>query len=448
MMKLIAFAGLLLVAAACVTSEATRESGPPDTVGAVPASDGATGFEPGDAAPAATVVLDPDDPEPVVITGFWSNGPVSFRRPLDLGQFYVYPDGRVIGLRPDSSDPTYAAYELEVSRVHVDRLIEQAAEVGLVGGGSQPTIPLPDGLGVEDGGDSFFVARLDGQLTGRVVEQLGADSRAEAALVPGRVGYVDLYDALTPFFEQLNGGRERLPLDRWAIVSAPAGFEGAERIDDAWSGPDLDEIDWHVINDFSLCAIVTDDDWPLTAADQSSPNIIDGRAVTRRPLLPHENSCGDVAELRRVLDLDGDPGSEPVGLEAHDTARWTGGVDGPVVYSRVAGVPGDRGEISVSGTLELVGECIVLDDSVGDAATARSLLVLPYRTEWLPTLSAVALDNGPEPVRRVGLGERLDLDGGFDALEDLGRSVTDPTALDRIRTCLADPTIDDVFVTQ
>ncbi len=71
-----------------------------------------------------------------------------------------------------------------------------------------------------------------------------------------------------------------------------------------WSGPDLDTIDWQRINNGADCAIVNVANWPLGRAERDDHMVVlDQRHITRRPLLPHESTCNDVAPWRTLLGL-------------------------------------------------------------------------------------------------------------------------------------------------
>jgi hypothetical protein len=99
----------------------------------------------------------------------------------------------------------------------------------------------------------------------------------------------------------------RLPLARWAIVardgSAQAPQQGQE-----WTGPTLASMTWTDISTAehlrTRCSIITRADWPIAPGEQTSLQlVVEGAVVTRRPLLPHEHTCADVASTRALLHL-------------------------------------------------------------------------------------------------------------------------------------------------
>ena len=93
------------------------------------------------------------------------------------------------------------------------------------------------------------------------------------------------------------------PFTRWAIVSAPGAGNSASA-EQEWTGPNLADLAWVDIGDNVKCAIVDLADWSLTLNERRVPSLtMDGRLITRRPLLPHEHGCDDIAASRRLLDL-------------------------------------------------------------------------------------------------------------------------------------------------
>ena len=394
--------------------------------------------------PADVLGIDPDDPRPFLTYGYRASTTL-FLPSLDLPELSIFPDGRVIGVSTSPNDGEYVAYDLRLDPAEFDRIVELTADLGLTGGGLQPLVPLPPGVGVEDGTTHLFVTRSDGRLTARDVETL--DSVPGDDEVPGRTAYLELYRALLPLIVEMQDTErarsQSVQLDRWAIVSAPVEFDDV-RDSGAWSGPDLDDVDWQPINGRSLCTIIVDDDWPL----ESSLIVIDHRVVTRRPLLPYEQTCDDVAELRAVLGLDvvGDA-SPPADVDVHDTPRWTGGVDGPVVFGRSHS---NAEEALASGTVRLTGDdCLVLESPSGpDGVVVRSMIVWRYGTTWHPETSTITVADPPNQDRTIAVGDPIELAGGAHSTADLAPFVTDSAAIAQIDECLTDPTIGDVFVNQ
>ncbi len=397
-----------------------------------------------ESSPAFSV--DPDDPRPAITYSYLSFQE-TFGRPVDLAQFYVYPDGGVIGVTsPEIADPFYSAYEL--SSAEFDQLLSFVADVDLTGGGLQPEVPLPDGVDVVDGGNGVFVSRINGQLTARIIEQPSEVAFSEDNTVPDRLEYLEFSRAFLPLSAQLRTAvdedRDSLPLDRWAIVSAPLGPRGDSDSDAIWTGPDLNLVDWHVINGASLCTIVVDASWPLDPPYAGNSMVIDQRTVTRRPLLPHESTCDDIAEKRSVLELDDPATPGPADTDAHQTDRWTGGLDGPVIFGRDSG---DAEMALAIGTIGLLEECMVIESATQDDVQ-RSLLVWAYGATWYPGSSSISVEVPQNPNRFIGIGDQVELGGGFHDPDSLSQFVTDTKALDHIEDCLADPSIDDIFVNQ
>ncbi len=395
------------------------------------------------------IVIDPDDPRPILTMGFWSKGPVQFFRPLDHAQFYVYPSGEVLAFRIDGSPgSTSWAYELELSEDALVDLMTIASDLRLTGGGLQPIVPLPTTYSVTDGGDFFFVSHSDGEFTARVVEQLSEVGRDGDSSVPGRIGYTELLQQFLPLFEQLNDAVDRgggtVPLDQWAIVSSPLKFEAERDSDAPWTGPDLDQLPWQPIGAESLCTIVEDDDWPLGEADRRHTLVIDGRFITRRPLLPHESTCDDVAELRIVLGLDESSTGDVADVDLHDTARWTGGLDGPVILGRSNN---DAEEALAQGNLLLENGCLLLESPGGGVgAASRAVIIWRSGTTWREADQTVFLDD-PERTR-VRVGDRVVLGGGGRSVDGLEFFVTDPEALARVTECLELNGLEEIWVNQ
>jgi hypothetical protein len=247
--------------------------------------------------------LDPTDPRPVLTLGFWAYGPVEYWRPQDLVDVYVYPDGRVIRVTLDGVGDTRALqfHVLSVDQPDLRALMSLADAAGLTGGGLQPMVPLPENVQVEDGGAAMFTARDGNVVTARAVDQLSTDG---AYAVGERIAFSNLLAALAPWCCLPRDDMAVEPFTRWVIVSSGGGSL-APYPEQEWTGPDLSTLAWVDLGSDVRCAVIDRADWPLTLNERRVPHLIfDGRLITRRPLLPHENGCADVAAVRRVLGLD------------------------------------------------------------------------------------------------------------------------------------------------
>jgi hypothetical protein len=145
-----------------------------------------------------------------------------------------------------------------------------------------------------------FSAKLDGVATARAVDQLISDPAWNRE--GDRAVYQELFDAIEHV--RTTGDRVVVPFERWAIVSVPVEDDEPDDPPSVWSGPDLDTLDWEPIDGDAKCAIVDIDDWPISRAEREDWSLVlDERQVTRRPLLPHESTCQDVADMRALLGL-------------------------------------------------------------------------------------------------------------------------------------------------
>jgi hypothetical protein len=248
--------------------------------------------------------IDPNDPDPIVTFGYRPYGETEYWPPHDLQQIYLYPNGSVVqvllGGDDSDGDRPLQLYRFDIDLDDLIKVVSRAEAAGLVGGGMQQLVPLPPGAQVVDGGQAVFTAKRDGLQTARIVDQLVSDPSFNRD--GERATYTQLYFAIMA----VGGGTDRdsQPFDRWVIVSAP--IDPAEPDDDAstWTGPDIDTINWHPIDNGAKCAIVENAEWPITRDEREDWKlVIDQQHITRRPLLPHESTCAEVADWRSLLDL-------------------------------------------------------------------------------------------------------------------------------------------------
>ncbi len=256
------------------------------------------------AASAGPVSLDSSDPRPLVTTSNWPYGEAEWWQPKDLHDVYVYPDGTVLRIRlgddPDAPSRVLLGEKFSVDEEAILGFLALVSEVELTGGAMLPFISLPDGVQVQDGGRTVFTARDGDEVTARVVDQLGAVSDADTT--PLRAPFQRLSLELRGL--EADGEAEIVEFDQWVVVSVPAPKGAVDDPADVWTGDPLDGLDWTAIGDDSRCAIVQRSSWPIGQAEQRDFQlVIDQRVITRRPLLPHEDSCVDVADWRRALEL-------------------------------------------------------------------------------------------------------------------------------------------------
>lgn len=259
--------------------------------------------EPSVQSTSANPRLDPTDPRPVLTLGFWAYGPVEYWRSQDLADIYLYPDGRVIRVTLDGVSDTRALqfHALTIDQTDLERLMSLADAAGLTGGGLQPMVSLPENVQVEDGGAAMFTSRDGNVVTARAVDQLSTDG---AFAVGVRIAFSNLLAALAPWCCQPRDDLTVEPFTRWAIVSS-GGASLVPYPEQEWTGPDSSTLAWVDVGRDVRCAVIDRADWPLTLSERRVPHLIfDGRLVTRRPLLPHELGCDDVAAFRRLLGLD------------------------------------------------------------------------------------------------------------------------------------------------
>jgi hypothetical protein len=252
---------------------------------------------------AVLPVIDAADGDPLVTFGIRPYGLTDYWRPLDLQQIYLYPDGRVIevvldGTYDDELRPLLLR-QFDVDDDEVVRVAALAQTAGLIGGGMQPLLPLPEGAQVEDGAQFMFSAKLDGLQTARAVDQLEVSPEWDEG---ARGDFAALMRAMRSLIDDTATGDPGIPVRRWVIASAP--LRQAETDDEpaAWTGPDLATVEWTKPSGGAWCSIVDVDDWPIARREREDWKlVIDQRQITRRPLLPHESGCDDVEVWRDLL---------------------------------------------------------------------------------------------------------------------------------------------------
>jgi hypothetical protein len=245
--------------------------------------------------------LDPADPHPWLTMRFWPYSIADYWQPSDLPNMAVYPDGTVLRLRlePTGSggDVRLVAERFPIPRSTADALYRQVVEADLTGGGVQPMVQIPRPGSVADGGRTAFTSTLDGVTTTRVLDQGGLGGEGDAV----RERFEELQSALTPFLQASPTDLAEVPITSWAILAEPVGdqrpYDGQ-----VWTGPDLDTLAWTPIDGID-CAIVKRVDWPLPIGERQVPSlVVDGRIVTRRPLLPGTTSCAEVVATALALE--------------------------------------------------------------------------------------------------------------------------------------------------
>lgn len=247
------------------------------------------------------VPLDAGDPHPWLTMRFWPYAIADYWQPVDLPNVTVYPDGTVLRVRlePTGSDGDshLVAERFAIPKATMNELYRQVVDAGLTGGGLQPLVPVPDGATVADGGRTAFTSTIEGVTTTRVLDQGGFGLEGDAV----RQQFEELQSALTPFLLASPTDLVEVPITAWAVLTEPAGdrtpYEGQ-----VWSGPDLDTLTWTAIEGMD-CAVVERSEWPLPIGERQVPEIVvDGRLVTRRPLLPGTAGCADVVATYRALE--------------------------------------------------------------------------------------------------------------------------------------------------
>lgn len=232
-------------------------------------------------------VPDPTLDVPVLTLSGQCFGECSALEPPALPTVAVYPDGTTItAIFEDGNE--FTIRRGTVSTDTLDELRDLAHAAGLEGDGVLPELALPDNIRIEDGGASIFSLRSGADIATRSVPHL--------------------YD--TDFNRE--GPRREFRRIQEALLSLPEGEPWAweqeallvERFDHppaaqnpTWSGPDFRaELE---ATPLGRCAI-TPSQGPLTADSTFGPAFdVDGELwrVVRRPLLPHESTCSDIADF-------------------------------------------------------------------------------------------------------------------------------------------------------
>ena len=119
----------------------------------------------------------------------------------------------------------------------------------------------------------------------------------------------------------------------------------------------------------------------------------------------------------------------------------SGGVDGPVVYAAAPSEPGVFMAALGIGTVELVGQCLLLE---GSDAVGRPVIVWPFGTTWSDDESEVILPD----LSAVPIGSTISAGGGFLGAGGLGLFLSNPEALERVADCVEYDGGDNVFVLQ
>ena len=200
-----------------------------------------------------------------------------------LPSITVYPDGTVLRAGFEVEGLTITRGQVEMTRV--DELVALARQAGLTGGGVQAILPLPDGIGVADGGGSVFSYRDGDTITTRDVPHLydfdGWNRSGERGLFLELQMALYALEASEPFDWS---GEALLVQTSPAIEPDPA----------PWTGPDFRNGTRETI--LGGCAIVAPLG-PLTVeASWIRDYDVHGErwTISRRPLLPHEFSCADL----------------------------------------------------------------------------------------------------------------------------------------------------------
>lgn len=288
----------------CASSTGSPASSPPSTL-TMTTTPVPSAVTVATAAETTTVlpVIDAADGDPLVTFGIRPYGLTDYWRPLDLQQIYLYPDGRVIevvldGTYDDELRPLVLR-QFDVDDDEVVRVAALAQTAGLIGGGTQSMLPLPEGAQVQDGAQFVFSAKLDGVQTVRAVDQLEVSPEWDEG---ARGDFAALMRAMRSLIDDTTSGDPGTPVKRWVIASAPLRQAEADDEPAAWTGPDLATVDWTKPAGGAWCSIVDVDDWPIARRESEDWKLVIGqRQITRRPLLPHESGCDEVEVWRDLL---------------------------------------------------------------------------------------------------------------------------------------------------
>lgn len=243
----------------------------------------------GSEPPAA--VPDPTPNLPVVTLMFECFGECGALQPPALPSVAVYPDGTTVTAQFEDGNHL-TTRRGTVSRDAVVELEDLARAADLEGDGVLPELPLPDGIGIADGGGSVFSFRSGSEVATRNVPHLyDTDDFNSEGL---RAEYLQLQEALLalPQGQTWEWSQEALLVER--LAKPPAAT------DPEWDGPDFGQR----LEDTALgeCTI-TSSLGPLMANSTFEREFsVDGEVwtVVRRPLLPHEDACVDIDDFSRA----------------------------------------------------------------------------------------------------------------------------------------------------
>jgi hypothetical protein len=115
-----------------------------------------------------------------------------------------------------------------------------------------------------------------------------------------RTAFASLVKNMSSLSYPPRAGSTDVPLTRWVITAIPTSEKAVP--EQKWKGPDMSTLTWERFGNVR-CTIVERNDWPLEKGELLVPYIVlDGKEVSRRPLLPHETNCAQVIDLRRQLN--------------------------------------------------------------------------------------------------------------------------------------------------
>ena len=243
-----------------------------------------------------TSTIDAADPRPLITET--SLDLMAYWNPTDLSNVYVYPDRSVIVVSRKSvgrDAQTLGASRFTLDQAEFDKVVQAARDAGLVGGGVPPAVSLPPGVQVADGSRGWYSFREGDTTSRRVVDQPGYPMDGTAA----RTAFAPLVKIMSSLGYPPRAGSTDVPLTRWVITATPTSNKAVP--EQKWNGPDISTLTWEQFGNVQ-CTIVERNDWPLDKGELFVPYIVlDGKEVSRRPLLPHETNCAQVIDLRRQL---------------------------------------------------------------------------------------------------------------------------------------------------
>lgn len=244
----------------------------------------------GPAGPVASGAPSAQDEPPVLAYESVCFGLCAWFWPAGLPETAVYADGTVVHYEFDDGNPgTLEMFRGRIDDAAVTKLLDLGARARLVGGGVID-VPLPPGIQIYDGGGVTFTSVIDGVRSVRNLDHLYASSDFNQQ--GARAQYLALLDALARAGEVAT---EPVAIEQWAVIARwPSNGGGGPVLD-------LPPGDWALeeTDGVGPCVVVTAD-WPLTT-DQTMPRpTVDvggiSSEVIRRPLLPHEHTCADLAQ--------------------------------------------------------------------------------------------------------------------------------------------------------